>query len=107
MTWTSLHVRVRNDGSPPHKIVDDESKFTSREEALMHLFSLVLSDDDELDEKEKVLIENHLSLGGAYWNWEWRRKGNGDYYQVVENCTFNFVLNLDYNFAQDLEDLQK
>ncbi len=108
-TWTTLHIRVRNDSSPPHKVVADESKFTSRQEALKHLLLEVLAMDYNNDPtpSHKDFIRNHLLVGGAYWDWEWKRKGSGDYYQVVEDCTSDFILNLDYDLAQDLEALEQ
>ncbi len=96
--WTVIHIQVRNDGSPPHRKCDS-SVFKSRVDAVAHAVKLC--------EESDPLVAAHLENGGAYWEWEWRRKGNGDYFQVVENFSVQDALNLELTQARDLEELHK
>jgi hypothetical protein len=79
----------------------------TQEESVDYVITTLRNDHNHDDEEENELIREHLQDGKAYWVWEWVRKGNGDYYQVVKNFSFDDVLNLDVESAQDLESITK
>lgn len=104
--FTAIHYQKRNDYS--RSIDCDVEKFNSKDEAINHIMERVSSldcSDQWVDIYPKC--RELLAEGKAIWKWEWRRRGNGDYLQVVENLNdeLNYILNLDLSDSISFDDM--
>lgn len=74
MKAAMLHICIRNDGSPPHRMVEFKW-FDTRQEA---------ADSFTHHDHAKELLVKKLLDGEVLWEWEWARKGNGDAWMVTD-----------------------
>lgn len=87
--YTLIHIEVRNDGNSYKEITVTD--FETVEEASFAGAQQINADTDE--------IRINLIEGKSYWVWEWVRKGNGDFYQVVQKMDREEELNYIYNLG--------
>ena len=103
-----LHIRIRNDGTPPHRETVFH-KHSTHVEAVQEALAIVEKLDD--GEWARDLISRLLSEGRAIWVWEWKKKGNGDYVQIVPlmNDTIdmvNYITNIDFHDSVILDEIR-
>jgi len=94
MVWTAIHMIIRNDENPPHT-TSNNVNFVSKEQAADHIMAQIGDD----------AAHPYIEGGKAFWVWEWRRKGNGDYFKVAENIILDDLLNINYEESVDEDDL--
>lgn len=113
MNYCALHFHVRNDMGVR---VIKQHFFVTQDEAIDYLvekmflskihgdskqYFLSEFSDTHLSDEKLDIIRNHLSEGYSIWKWEWVRKGNGDYFQVLEMSNNKLSFN-DFNDVLDL-----
>jgi hypothetical protein len=92
-----------------HIKLTKRKKFNTKAEAIDSLISDLKEDDSDLDDSESSeykLIRQHLEAGKAYWKWKWQRKGNGNFYKCMENMSKDYLLNVDCDEAQDIDEIK-
>lgn len=96
------NICVRKDGPPPYRQlflhvknnVDDAIEYLQQELERLESYYDINSSDELLD---------HLKKGKAVWVWEWERKGNGDYYKIINKSICpEFEMGLDIEPSKDI-----
>ena len=100
MGFTVLHIAIRNDGCPPHKRVTYET-YETYEEAVQQALSYFEDLDLDLHSQARTVLERSRPI----WIWEWKRKGNGDYIEIIPDYVdvAEYVLNIDYDNSETIE----
>lgn len=75
------HKQVRWDGDAYqlHRIYEARTK----ERLIDYAFKLINPDwHEDIEEEMRNKVVNNLLNGNGVWNWEWKRKGNYDFYSI-------------------------
>jgi len=97
MKYILLHISVRNDETDSKSVC--VNAFDSKNDAEKSLFKTI--DTYEWDsyykyDQEKII--KHIYTNGI-WIWEWKRRGNGDFYKIIETEQLS-----EYTFTYDFDE---
>ena len=80
-----IHRTVRHDDGPNNHIMFHITVFDTQNDAIDAVIEHLIGRVDDCEGVDKTAkARSHLWWGGALRAWEWRRRGNQDYYKIID-----------------------
>lgn len=100
-----VHKEIRNDEHVPYPI--RIKAVSDVEDGLNVVANIILGEWEEHTEEELTPVKDKVRgyiLDPGVWKWEWRRRGNGDFFQIreIEDLS-DFEFSISEDNAKEIE----